>query len=591
MKTFELNGQTFAFDSKGKLKMKDHAVKTVKPHWGIETWTTVDIDSLKNEELPEDDSIKFGKDFPKIPFDVILKARGFFREVYKVHKSEAFAFFHYCEEEGYELIIPVSQDVSSGHVSFDCRVKFFCSECKVGASEESDTCPVCGTKNSFKPAIIVGSTHSHGSMSAFHSGTDDDNELTETGAHITLGHLHQDKFFEIAPSYVDAGPNSTDKDGKGFRYHKSGIDLFDLVDVPFHNEGQSFRHWMPLITSTVALRRLPAEHQVLAKGTSLVNISGDTDLYTRLQAIMEGGSEMKVLTRSTYDTILKAAEEAAKKAKSASIRHGSQQSKNGTASGAAGAQKGNQQQGSGHTTQKGTTNTGTNTTSTSKTNLTKNGGSPKAKSKYQTLETEKSIEKFPVGTTLRISIDVKGALKLETNGGVERTLTSSAIIGYSDRAKAVTLDIYQGVINHLMGYMDSNIACIKEIEQSGLEIRSTLEARLISVLGMAGEITDDIFYSEITGSNKTAYVRFEDMVKEYPWKAGIQSEHLESVVSNFLCLWIMQSMTRYLAKQSILPIESSDSIMSALFDASLSTQIELTDFKSNASNTAIVAKN
>jgi len=115
---------------------------------------------------------------PSIPKEIIIQAVGFFRYVYKKCGAEAGLILCYFPESGqYELYCP-TQKVSSGSVNWN---------------NEVETIP--------QGSIRIGTIHSHGSGSAFHSGTDRDDEKNFDGLHITIGRIDE-KVHGIVASIV-----------------------------------------------------------------------------------------------------------------------------------------------------------------------------------------------------------------------------------------------------------------------------------------------------------------------------------------------------------------------------------------------------
>lgn len=105
----------------------------------------------------------------KIPSTSFAKVVDFFKKVYKEYSGEAIVLLFYNEETGKYRIIPPHQKVSGAALEYNR-----------GVSIEGWT--------------MIGTIHSHGSMSAFHSGTDHDDEQTFDGLHITVGYVASDKF-------------------------------------------------------------------------------------------------------------------------------------------------------------------------------------------------------------------------------------------------------------------------------------------------------------------------------------------------------------------------------------------------------------
>ena len=138
----------------------------------VESLTKVDKISILNELKP------WAKmDLPKIPGIYTAKIISFFKAVVAKFGGEANVLLYYNEQEKkYKLAIP-SQEVSGA--ACDYKIE--------------------GT--SIPGYNLVGTIHSHARMSAFHSGTDDNDEKNFDGLHITIGHLTDD-FPSISASIV-----------------------------------------------------------------------------------------------------------------------------------------------------------------------------------------------------------------------------------------------------------------------------------------------------------------------------------------------------------------------------------------------------
>lgn len=121
---------------------------------------------------------------PQLGRKFLMKTWKFFREIYLKHKSEAVMFIYYnrisCE---YEAYVP-EQEVTSGNTK----------NIDLGQIvPQLDNC------------ILVGTIHSHASMTAFHSSIDDADEKFFDGLHITFGNLNYDKLFDLSVSIVING--------------------------------------------------------------------------------------------------------------------------------------------------------------------------------------------------------------------------------------------------------------------------------------------------------------------------------------------------------------------------------------------------
>lgn len=102
----------------------------------------------------------------KIPGYEFSKIVDLFRRVYKEYRSEAVALLYYNQSNGkYKVKIP-QQEVSMASLNY-----------------EPDPSP--------RDFVLLCSIHSHGSMSAFHSGTDKHDESGFTGLHITIGKIDE----------------------------------------------------------------------------------------------------------------------------------------------------------------------------------------------------------------------------------------------------------------------------------------------------------------------------------------------------------------------------------------------------------------
>ena len=101
-----------------------------------------------------------------IPAQWSAKILSFFRAVYEKFRGEAIVLLFYNEETGKYKIVPPHQKVTAGSLNYNR-----------GVTIEGHT--------------MIGTIHSHGSMSAFHSGVDDDDETSFDGLHITYGNVMQ----------------------------------------------------------------------------------------------------------------------------------------------------------------------------------------------------------------------------------------------------------------------------------------------------------------------------------------------------------------------------------------------------------------
>jgi len=115
----------------------------------------------------------------KIPQKMFVEMYMFFKDVYKKFQSEAILLIFYNEKtHEYKLVSP-KQEVSGASMDYDRKV-------------------------TIKNYTMIGDIHSHGTMSAFHSSVDDNDEESFDGLHITLGHITSSNF-SISSSIVING--------------------------------------------------------------------------------------------------------------------------------------------------------------------------------------------------------------------------------------------------------------------------------------------------------------------------------------------------------------------------------------------------
>jgi PRTRC genetic system protein A len=98
----------------------------------------------------------------KLPLELVRKVTAWFKAVYQKYRSEAVGYLFYRPSTGEWDFMPPVQTAT-------------------GASAKYEEAP------KREGWTVVGTIHSHGSMSAFHSGTDDADERFFDGVHITVG--------------------------------------------------------------------------------------------------------------------------------------------------------------------------------------------------------------------------------------------------------------------------------------------------------------------------------------------------------------------------------------------------------------------
>ncbi|NJD27919.1 MAG: hypothetical protein FIA92_06435 [Chloroflexi bacterium] len=124
-----------------------------------------------------------GKEFvdyalPKVPADLMARAVGFFRAIYRLHKTEA-AVLLLWRDGSFDLAVP-DQKVSSVSVKFDVSD----GELSVGSR-------------------LVGTIHSHGGFTAYASSTDEDDEAELDGLHVVVGDFDRRRLGYSAAIVVD----------------------------------------------------------------------------------------------------------------------------------------------------------------------------------------------------------------------------------------------------------------------------------------------------------------------------------------------------------------------------------------------------
>jgi hypothetical protein len=152
---------------------------------------------------------------PPVPADVMARVVGFFRAVYRAHRTEA-AVLLVWRDGVFDLVVP-PQKVTAVSVAFEVR--------------DGDIPP--GWR-------VVGSMHSHGAYGAYASTTDEDDEAELDGLHVVVGQLDKGRPGYAAAIVVD-----------GVRFTLKADRLFArtrrTVDPP--------EAWMSMVTVAPAPRR------------------------------------------------------------------------------------------------------------------------------------------------------------------------------------------------------------------------------------------------------------------------------------------------------------------------------------------------
>ena len=167
---------------------------------------------------------------PRIPLNLFLQIENFFEQVYAKYKSEAVVLLYVSPGAACWRAKVPEQTVSAGSVDYDLKKMPPIFEEEVPVAEGAVV-----TKIKF---YLFGSIHSHGSMGAFHSGTDDNDEMHFDGLHITIGTIASE-----AKSYATR-----------FMIHGSAfsrLKLADAVEIPEIPKEQCEKDWLERVKEKV----------------------------------------------------------------------------------------------------------------------------------------------------------------------------------------------------------------------------------------------------------------------------------------------------------------------------------------------------
>ena len=182
------------------------------------------------EDLNIDSFVTYS--LPKIPKESVWQIKQFFKEVVRIHKSEASVNLYYNKKlQQFKIHVP----------------KQFVSYSSVVYKREAFT-HIQGLED----FLCVGTIHSHCDFDAFHSGTDVKDEEDVDGLHCTFGHNNLDEFsisatiavnghrFEIDPNKALDGINHISKN------------KFSLVQFPLETQNElnkEIQNWMKQVSS------------------------------------------------------------------------------------------------------------------------------------------------------------------------------------------------------------------------------------------------------------------------------------------------------------------------------------------------------
>lgn len=146
---------------------------------------------------------------PRVPLDIMNKAYSFFRKQYEKDGTEAEVLLLWNDDEQkYDLFVPTQR----------------CSGTSVHHIYDEGEIP--------EGYAVVGSMHSHCDMDSFHSGTDDHDEESANGLHVTIGHITSELNGIPTPDFDAIVTNNKAK----FKYDDiasvAEIDGLAIVDIP-----------------------------------------------------------------------------------------------------------------------------------------------------------------------------------------------------------------------------------------------------------------------------------------------------------------------------------------------------------------------
>lgn len=136
----------------------------------------------------------------KMPSILVAKISNFFKSVEEKYQAEAIVLLFYNENtEKYKIHVP-SQKVSGASLEYSRSI-------------------------TIEGFIMIGTIHSHSSMSAFHSGIDQGDEKSFDGLHITFGNINSENI-SISCSIVSNGHRTMCKPSD----YMNGIKLVSEID-------------------------------------------------------------------------------------------------------------------------------------------------------------------------------------------------------------------------------------------------------------------------------------------------------------------------------------------------------------------------
>ena len=177
-------------------------------------WTNIVLETMTKD--PETVGRKMGKvdldmkpavflgNHPLLHRTLLHRMVRFMRSAYKDHKSEDILVIHREQRpvprsngdterhtlsiKDALLLLPTTLSQSAAHLRFELGTHF-CRKCKITMTVNPGEEVTCECGGELEILRCMGTIHSHGSMGAFSSGTDNKHEIPHIGFHMTVGNL------------------------------------------------------------------------------------------------------------------------------------------------------------------------------------------------------------------------------------------------------------------------------------------------------------------------------------------------------------------------------------------------------------------
>lgn len=224
----------------------------------------------------------FNPSFKRIPGELWMKVVEFYTLVFDKFESEAAVLLLYNPDTQEWDVLTPKQTVTGAHATYN-----------LDQAAMEDPRLSSGGYN------IVGTSHSHGSMPAFWSGTDDQDELKFDGIHITVGKVNSKPTY--AASIVFAGLRFETK-------------ISDLVDMPEPAEiNPEMAAWMSQVAKPTPPAKLDlAKLPEVFEGQKVTYQGAQQHLFPKFHSDYVWDSDLKVYVLRAWLTHATALAQAAK---------------------------------------------------------------------------------------------------------------------------------------------------------------------------------------------------------------------------------------------------------------------------------------